>query len=96
MRSSRTRGIAAALLAALTFGLTVPLAGRGSAASDRGCSRDCCLGSGIGLSVWACSGRPWSVPRRELLAGGAVLAGRIVAPVLLLLGLRDVPASTPR
>jgi len=97
MRSSRTRGITAALLAALTFGLTVPLAKAWfSGVGPWLLAGLLYLGSGIGLSVWAVfRGRPWSVPRRELpWLAGAVLAGGIVAPVLLLLGLRDVPAST--
>ena len=97
MRSSRTRGIAAALLAALTFGLTVPLAKAWFGGVGPWLLAGLLyLGSGIGLSVWALlRGRPWSVPRHDLpWLAGSVLAGGIVAPVLLLLGLRDVPAST--
>jgi drug/metabolite transporter (DMT)-like permease len=96
IQSSRTRGIAAALLAALTFGLTVPLAKAWfSGVGPWLLAGLLYLGSGIGLSVRAVlRGRPCSVPRRELpWLAGAVLTGGIVAPVLLLLGLRDVPAS---
>jgi drug/metabolite transporter (DMT)-like permease len=95
--SRRTSGIVAALLAALTFGLTVPLAKAWfSGVGPWLLAGLLYLGSGIGLSAWAVlRGRPWSVPLRELpWLAGAVLAGGIVAPVLLLLGLRDIPAST--
>ena len=54
MRSSRTRGIAAALLAALTFGLTVPLAKAWFGGVGPWLHSGLLyLGSGICLSGWA-------------------------------------------
>jgi drug/metabolite transporter (DMT)-like permease len=97
MQSSRTRGIAAALLAAVTFGMTVPAAKAWLGGINPWLLAGLLyLGSGLGLAVWAAmQRRPWSVPRNELpWLAGAVLAGGILAPVLLLFGLRGVPAST--
>lgn len=93
----QSRGLAAALLAAVTFGLTVPLVkawfGEVHPWLIAGLLY---LGSGLGLTAWALvRGVAWSVPRRDLpWLAGAVLTGGIFAPVLLLFGLRDVPAST--
>ena len=97
MQPSRTRGIAAALLAAVTFGVTVPIAKAWfGGISPWLLAGLLYLGSGLGLAIWAATQRrPWSVPRKDLpTLAGAVLAGGIVAPVLLLFGLRGVPAST--
>ena len=97
MQSSRTRGIAAALLAAVTFGLTVPVAKAWFGGINPWLLAGLLyLGSGLGLATWAATPRrAWSVPRNQLpWLAGAVLAGGILAPVLLLVGLRGVPAST--
>ncbi len=91
------RGIAAALLAAVTFGLTVPLVKAWHGDTNPWLLAGLLyLGSGVGLTLWAViRGGAWTVPRHDLpWLAGAVLAGGIVAPVLLLLGLRGVPAST--
>lgn len=53
-------------------------------------------GSGIGLGLWRLVRRAQRVHLRrdELLPlGGAILAGGIIAPVLLMLGLSNMPAS---
>jgi drug/metabolite transporter (DMT)-like permease len=97
MESGQKRGIVAALLAAGSFGLTVPILKRGFGGVNPWMLAGLLyLGSGLGLMAWTTVRRqPWSVPRHDLpWLAGAVLAGGIVAPVLLLFGLRGVPAST--
>ena len=89
MQSSRTRGIAAALLAAVTFGLTVPVAKAWFGGINPWLLAGVVYpGSGLGLATWAATQRrAWSVPRNQLpWLAGAVLAGGILAPVLLLVG----------
>lgn len=94
---SRYRGVAAALGAALLFGASTPLA--------KALLREMgpwmlaglfYLGAGLGLALWRIARRAEPVrPRRGEAAwlAGAVLAGGVVAPVLLLFGLRHMPAS---
>lgn len=97
MQPRQIRGIAAALLAAATFGMTVPIAKAWFGGINPWLLAGLLyLGSGLGLTAWAATQRrPWSVRRNELpWLAGAVLAGGILAPVLLLFGLRGVPAST--
>lgn len=91
------RGIAAALAAALLFGAGTPLAKLLLAhANPWMLAALLYLGSGIGLFL---TRRLWRMPAVVLAAGergwlaGAVLAGGIVAPVLLMLGLSKMPAS---
>ena len=61
------------------------------------------LGSGVGLGAWALLRRAFGLgkPQEAPLAkaelpwlGGAILAGGVVAPVLLMFGLRGTPASS--
>lgn len=90
-------GITAALLSAVMFGLTLPVLKVGFGDANPWLLAGLLyLGSGGGLAVWSTvRGRTWTVARRDLpWLAGAVIAGGIVAPVLLLLGLRDIPAST--
>jgi drug/metabolite transporter (DMT)-like permease len=92
------RGVGAALLAALLFGAGTPAAKVLLAATSPGLLAALLyLGSGIGLAAWR---RYRRAPPVRLAAGewrwlaGAVLAGGIVGPVLLLVGLAGLPAST--
>jgi len=94
-------GVGSALLGALLFGLSTPLAKRllGEVAPVR-LAGLLYLGSGIGLTalrlawrsraeravVLSCADAPW--------LGGAVFFGGILGPVLLLIGLEGTPAST--
>lgn len=97
-------GIAPALLAALLFGASTPLA--------KLLLRDVqpvllagllYAGSGLGLGAWWLA-RRWRpaettaeapLQKRDLpWLGGAVLAGGVLGPVLLMLGLASTPAST--
>lgn len=97
LQPGQRRGIAAALLAAVTFGLTVPIIKAWFGEANPWLLAGLLyLGSGVGLAIWSViRGGAWSVPRLDLpWLVGAVLAGGIVAPVLLLFGLRGVPAST--
>ena len=61
------------------------------------------LGSGLGLAAWTVVRRLWRVEATAEAAltrkdwpwlGGAILAGGVIAPVLLVLGLRFTPASS--
>lgn len=99
------RGIVYALGAALLFGLSTPLAKLAiSTASPMLVAGLLYLGSGVGLALvrWWQGARGDGRARRETpLSGadgpwlaGAILAGGVVAPVLLMLGLMDTPAST--
>lgn len=90
-------GISAALAAALLFGASTPLAKLLLAhASPWMLAALLYLGSGIGLFLVR---RVRRMPAVVLATGergwlaGAVLAGGIIAPVLLMLGLADMPAS---
>jgi drug/metabolite transporter (DMT)-like permease len=97
------RGVTMAILAAVLFGASTPvsklLVGRISPLLLAGILY---LGSGVGLAVWIGLRSLWLKSkdretrlRREDLPwlGAAVLAGGIVAPVLLMLGLALTPAS---
>lgn len=97
MRTTGMRGISAALAAALLFGAGTPLAKLLLAhANPWMLAALLYLGSGIGLFLMH---RLWRISSVVLAAGergwlaGAVLAGGIVAPVLLMLGLAKMPAS---
>lgn len=98
--SGTRRGILFALTAAALFGLSTPvtkvLLGRMSPVLVAGLLY---LGSGIGLTVVRLlSPAKTRGPRLERAdlpwMGGAVLMGGVVAPVLLMWGLRATPAST--
>jgi drug/metabolite transporter (DMT)-like permease len=94
-----------ALLAAALFGASTPVAklllGEISPVLLAGVLY---AGSGLALSAWlwgrrmlrnARTGREPKLRRSELgWLGGAVLSGGVVAPVLLMIGLSNVPAST--
>jgi len=94
----RHPGVSAALLSALLFGAATPLAKpllTGN--SPWVIAALLYLGSGSGLFVFRRLTRARAVrlPRAEAgWFGGAVLAGGVVAPVLLMLGLRAAPASS--
>lgn len=97
LQPGQRRGIAAALLSAVMFGLTVPvIKGWFATVHPWLLAGLLYLGSGIGLGAWAVlRKRAWSIEGKDLRwLAGAVLAGGIVAPVLLLIGLRGTPAST--
>lgn len=91
------RGVAAAIGAALLFGAGTPLAkvllreiGPWALAGLF------YLGSGIGLSLWRLATRAAPVRLARSEAGwfaGAVVAGGMVGPVLLMFGLAGMPAS---
>ena len=94
------RGIASALLAALLFGVSTPFAKL--LLNDTAPMTLAGLlyaGSGIGLTVWIAlrpreaTRSPWSAGTLGWL-GGAILAGGVLAPVLLMSGLRQIPAAS--
>lgn len=96
-------GIATALAAAILFGLSTPLAkGLLADVSPQVLAGLLYLGSGLGLGVFWLFRGVAPRPRREApLAradlpwlAGAIAAGGIVAPVLLMAGLARTPAST--
>lgn len=93
----RRPGVAAALGAALLFGAGTPLAKWLLAAVNPWLLAGLLyLGSGLGLSLYRLLTRAPAVrlPRGEVAwFAGAILAGGIVAPVLLMLGLSGMPAS---
>ncbi len=91
-------GVGAALAAALLFGVGTPLAKLLLAGTDPWLLAGLLYaGSGLGLTLWRAL-RPPAV-RAGLAPGdgrwlaGAVLAGGVVGPVLLLWGLANMPAS---
>ncbi len=90
-------GVAAALLAAALFGAGTPLAKRLLAdVSPWMLAGLLYLGSGLGLTLLRLARRAprLRLPVRERLwLAGAVLAGGVVAPVLLMFGLTRMPAS---
>lgn len=99
------RGITAAVGAAVLFGLSAPasrslLGASSSALSPWLLGGLLYLGSGLGLGVVELVRRfrrveVAPVPREGRLAfAGAVVLGGVLAPVLLLVGLRDTPASS--
>lgn len=93
----RQPGVPAALLAAALFGAGTPLAKLLLAGIDPWVLAGLLyLGSGLGLTLWrAVRG----LPRMRLGASdarwlaGAIVAGGVVAPVLLMFGLAGMPAS---
>lgn len=93
----RYPGVLAALGAALLFGAGTPLAKLLlNTVSPWLLAGLCYLGSGLGLSLYRrmVGAAPVSIPRADrpwLL--GAVVAGGIVGPVLLMFGLTSMPAS---
>lgn len=93
----RRPGVFPALAAALLFGSATPLAKRLLATTDPWLLAGLLyLGAGIGLSIYRRLVRAPAVRmiRSEALwFAGAIAAGGIVAPVLLMLGLASTPAS---
>jgi len=93
----RHPGVAPALWAALLFGAGTPLAKWLLAAIDPWLLAGLLyLGSGAGLTLYRRVRRTPAarLPRNEIAwLAGAILAGGIVAPVLLMVGLTGMPAS---
>ena len=93
----RKQGVPAALGAALLFGAGTPLAKwLLDAVSPWLLAGLLYLGSGLGLALYRRLVRSPAVhlPRKEVSwFAGAILAGGIVAPVLLMIGLTGLPAS---
>jgi drug/metabolite transporter (DMT)-like permease len=93
----RQPGVSAALVAALLFGAGTPLAKwLLSEVSPWLLAALLYLGSGLGLSVYRwVRGSPGvkPAPSEWLWLAGAILAGGVVGPVLLMLGLTGMPAS---
>lgn len=97
LESLRNPGVQAALLSAVLFGASTPLAklllGDASPWMLAGLLY---LGSGLGLGAYRMVRRlpRVRIPRRERMPlAGAIVSGGIVAPVLLMLGLSGMPAS---
>lgn len=92
------RGVGAALLAALLFGAGTPAAKLLLAQTSPWLLAALLyLGSGLGLAVWRRlrGAPPVRLPRGEWRwLAGAVLAGGVVGPVLLMVGLNGLAAST--
>lgn len=90
-------GVAAALGAALLFGAGTPLAKRLlEGVGPWMLAGLLYLGSGMGLLIWRRLSRaaPVQFPAGQWRwLGGAVLAGGVVGPVLLMFGLKHMPAS---
>ncbi len=97
MRWSSHPGIQAALGAALLFGLATPFAKILLGTIDPFLLAGLLyLGSGIGLGLWRLASRQPAahLPRSERpWLAGAILAGGVIGPVLLLLGLSGMGAS---
>ncbi|NDD28278.1 MAG: DMT family transporter [Proteobacteria bacterium] len=98
MRLNLAPGIGAALLAALLFGASTPMAKRllGEGPSPWMMAALLYLGSGLGLYLTRRirGSAAASLSRGEWAwLGGAVLAGGVVAPVMLMAGLTAMPAS---
>lgn len=96
-KSLRQPGVLAALTAALLFGAGTPFAKLLlNAVNPWLLAGLLYLGSGIGLTLYRCLIKAPAVklPHHEALwFAGAILAGGIVAPVLLMFGLTKTPAS---
>jgi drug/metabolite transporter (DMT)-like permease len=97
LASHRNPGILAALLAAALFGGATPLAKLLLAGIDPWLLAALFyLGSGLGLLLWR---RLRRTPAAALAVGdwpwlaGAIASGGVLAPVLLMVGLRHMPAS---
>jgi drug/metabolite transporter (DMT)-like permease len=92
------RGVAAALAAALLFGAGTPAAKMLLAQTSPWLLAALLyLGSGLGLAMWRRlrGAAPVRLARGEWRwLAGAVLAGGVVGPVLLMAGLNGLPAST--
>lgn len=98
LRAMSNRGVQAALLAALLFGAGTPFAKLllGGDVSPWLLAGLLYCGSGIGLGILRLIRRSPRVrlERKELLPlAGAILSGGIIAPVLLMVGLSNMPAS---
>jgi len=98
---NRQKGILAALGAALLFGVSTPLAKLALASSSPLLVAGLLyLGSGVGLALFRLirghsSADETPLRRADLpWLGGAIVAGGIVAPALLLFGLLHLPASS--
>ncbi|HEN3662508.1 TPA: EamA family transporter [Yersinia enterocolitica] len=93
----RQPGVLAALAAAVLFGAGTPLAKQLlNTVSPWLLAGLLYLGSGVGLALYRLITRPAAVklPRNELWWFiGAITAGGIIAPVLLMIGLTGMPAS---
>ncbi|EQB9728164.1 EamA family transporter [Yersinia enterocolitica] len=93
----RQPGVLAALTAAVLFGAGTPLAKQLlNTVSPWLLASLLYLGSGVGLALYRLITRPAAVklPRNELWWFiGAITAGGIIAPVLLMIGLTGMPAS---
>ncbi len=90
-------GVAAALAAAALFGAGTPLAKSLLGTVDPWMLAGLLyLGSGAGLALWRLLSRaePVALPAdQRLWLAGAVLAGGVIGPLLLMLGLSRMPAS---
>ena len=93
----RKPGVLAVFWAALLFGAGTPLAKwLLDAVSPWLLAGLLYLGSGIGLTLYRrlSESPPVQLPRNEVIwLAGAILAGGIIGPVLLMLGLTGMPAS---
>src|SRR5919198_5354019 len=93
----RRRAIAYALLSAALFGASTPLAKLfvGSV-SPLALAGVLYLGSGLGLTVWLLLRRPaWSLAARDVpWLAGAIVAGGVVGPALLMYGLARTDAAS--
>ncbi|MDE2338399.1 MAG: EamA family transporter [Gammaproteobacteria bacterium] len=101
--SDSARGVSYALIAALLFGASTPFAKMLLRATAPVTLAGLLYGgSGVGLSVWIALRAAWR-PRRQRAGGWraaelawlglAILAGGVIAPVLLMSGLRQIPAA---
>lgn len=103
-QTSGWRGVAAALLAAVLFGMSTPLAKAVSPRVDPVLMAGLLyLGSGLGLGAYAwlrarlkgAGSREAALTRQDVpWLAGAILSGGVVGPVLLMWGLAQTPAST--
>lgn len=96
-RAFRQPGVMAALCAALLFGAGTPLAKQLLSGVDPWMLAGLLyVGSGLGLGAWRLLRRAAPVklpPGQWLWLAGAILAGGVAGPVLLMFGLARMPAS---